>query len=606
MKFKFFLFLISVISSNLSFAQTTEGLKDTIKKLLAEQNLSGAVWSTVSDKGEIVIDAHGYKNIETKELISPTDKVHVGSISKTILAAGFLRMATLGLLTLDDPVKKHLPNLPIDNQWDKSSPLTIRHLLDHTSGLTNAKLWHIFSTTATPTTPLEFVYINNPSLLKIWARPGSIYSYSNLGYTILGMIIEKITQERYERFLDENLLKPLGMTNSTFEFVSQTGNDADKRLAYGHFDDGTAVSAIPMHLRPAGQLTTTAGDIGKFLRFMMSDGTINGEQFIRSDYLASVGKQKWTEAKKNGVPMGDALGAYSRDRYGVVGIAKNGTTVGFSAMTYMFPSHNKAFFIAYNMDSETANYDLFNKALVKHLGITTKDYISKHQPIENVISNWNGYYVPIFTSIEPFGLLDYVFSHTKVETTENGALITPFLGKKKVLIYQGKHLFSMEDRTTISHAFYKSADGELLLTDGAKTIRKVSGLKIISIAGSILLGLFGFVYVLVAGFINLIKQKIHFRTHPLFLIFISVLTLIISFIFIANQPFMKMGDITTGNILLAVASTLIPFFSAVSLLLTIKKQNRFLSTFTFWAVLFAFQFSVLLVVNKLMPIIMWN
>ncbi len=88
MKLTIFFFVISVISFNLSHAQTTEGLKDTIKNLLAEQNLSGAVWCTVSDKGEIFIDAHGYKYVETKEIISPTDKVHVGSVSKTILAAG--------------------------------------------------------------------------------------------------------------------------------------------------------------------------------------------------------------------------------------------------------------------------------------------------------------------------------------------------------------------------------------------------------------------------------------------------------------------------------------------------------------------------------------
>lgn len=606
MKFNFFLFVILVVTFNYSYAQTTEGLKDTIKNLLAEQKLSGAVWSTVSDKGDIVIDAHGYKNTQTKELLSPTDKVHVGSVSKTILAAGFLRMATLGLLNLDDPIKKYLPDLPIENKWEDVSPLTIRNLLDHTSGLTNVKLWHLFSTTATRDTPLESVYISSPNLLNIQVKPGSIYSYSNLGYTILGMVIEKITQERYESFLDENLLKPLGMTNSTFKFVSQIGNDADKQLAYGHFDDGTPVFAMPMYIRPAGQLTTTAEDMGIFLRFMMSDGTINGEQFIKSEYLASVGKQQSTDAKKNGVLMGDALGAYSRDRYGVVGIAKNGNTLGFSAMIYMFPNNKKAFFIAHNMDSETASYDLFNEALVKHLSIPTKGYNSKQQTIESEISNWNGYYIPVFTQVEPFGLIDYVFSYTKVETTENGTLLIPFQGKNSVLLYKGNHLFSMKDRTTVSHAFYRTDDGEFLLTNGTKTIRKVSGLKIISIAGSLLLGLFGLIYVFVVGCINLIKYKINFRNHPLFWIFMSILTLIFSFIFIANQSFMRMGDMTFGNILLAVATILIPIFSVVSLFLIVKMQNRFLSTFNFWAILFVFQFAFLLIMNKLMPILMWK
>ena len=180
MTFKYFSLFILVTITHFSNAQTKEELKGTIENLLNEQKLSGAVWATVSDKGEIVTDAYGYKNTKTKELLSPTDKVHVGSVSKTILAAGFLRMATLGLLNLDDPVKKYLPNLPIENQLNNTTPVTIRHLLDHTSGLTDAKLWHIFSSTATPNTPLETVYLNSPNVLKLQSKPGSIYSYSNL------------------------------------------------------------------------------------------------------------------------------------------------------------------------------------------------------------------------------------------------------------------------------------------------------------------------------------------------------------------------------------------------------------------------------------------
>jgi len=105
------------------------------------------------------------------------------------------------------------------------------------------------------------------------------------------MIIEEIAQERYESYLDKNLIAPLGMTNRTFEFTTQTGKDADIKLAHGHFENGIVVFAIPMYLRPAGQFTTTAWDTGIFLRFMMSDGTMNGKEFINSEFLASVGKQ---------------------------------------------------------------------------------------------------------------------------------------------------------------------------------------------------------------------------------------------------------------------------------------------------------------------------
>jgi CubicO group peptidase (beta-lactamase class C family) len=605
MQTKILLFIFSIFTS-LSYAQTQAELKENIKKLLNQEKLSGAVWATVSDDGEIITDAYGYKNTHTKELLSSIDKVHVGSISKTILAAGFLRMATLGLVDLDDPILKYLPNLPLENKWNNTSPVLVRHLLDHTSGLTDAKLWHVFSTTAFPNTPLETVYLRSPEILKVQAKPGSIYSYSNLGYTILGLIIEKITQQQYENYLDENLLKPLGMSNSTFHFVSQTGKDADKKLAYGHFDKGEPVAAIPMYLRPAGQFTTTAEDIGKFLRFMMSDGTVNGKPFIAIDYLKAVGKQKRTDAYQNGVPHGDALGAYSRDRYGLVGIAKNGNTLGFSAMIYLFPMEKKAFFIAYNTDSETANYDLFNAVLVNHLNLSTQPFTCIGEKIENEINNWNGYYIPVITKVQPFGLFDYVFSHTKVEISKTGALLTPFQGKNKALIYQGKCLFSMKDRTNVSHSFYKSAEKDLLITDGVKTIKKVSGLKILSIASSLLLGLLGLVYVFIHGCKNLIKHKLEYRKQPMFWTFISILMLIISIILIIDQYFMNLGNKTSANYFLAFSTLLLPILSVLTLFIIVKEQKKYLQTFRFWAIVFVIQFCVILIANKLIPVILWQ
>lgn len=603
MKIKCFLFLILMTTTCFSNAQTQEDLKGKIRNLLAEQKLTGAVWATVTDNGVIITDACGYKNNETKELLSQTDYVNVGSVSKTILAAGFLRMATLGLLNLDDPIKKYLPDLPIENKFDNTSPITIRHLLDHTSGLTDAKLWHIFSTTARVDTPLETVYLNSPSILKVQAKPGSIYSYSNLGYTILGMVIEKTTKNRYESYLDEFLLKPLGMKNSSFKFISQTDH---KKLAYGHFDDGNTVLAMPMYLRPAGQLTTTAEDIGIFLRFMMSDGIIDGKIFIHNEFLKAVGKQTLTDAFKNGLPFGDALGAYARDRYGVVGLAKNGNTLGFSAMAYMFPDYKKAFFIAFNMDSETANYDLFNEVLVKHLALPTQNFISKGQEIETHIENWGGYYLPYITKVMPFGLLDIIFSHTKVIITKTGAIQIPFQGNNKTLIYQGQNMFSMNDRINISHTFYKNSEGELLITNGVSTLKKVNGFKILCVTASLLLGMCSLIYFFLLGCVNLIKYKMEFKNKPELWIFIAVVTLFISFAFMANQQFMNLGNLTIGNALLAFATLLIPILSIVSFTLTIKAQKYYLRNITYWAHISLIQFCLLLLANNLMPIVLWK
>lgn len=95
-----------VAFTNFLHAQNNDKLK--AEWLVVRQHLSGAIWTTVMNEGTILTDAVGYKNNQTKELLSSTDKVLVGSVAKTILSAGFLRMATIGPINLNDPVNTFL------------------------------------------------------------------------------------------------------------------------------------------------------------------------------------------------------------------------------------------------------------------------------------------------------------------------------------------------------------------------------------------------------------------------------------------------------------------------------------------------------------------
>jgi CubicO group peptidase (beta-lactamase class C family) len=191
-----------------------------------------------------------------------TDKrVHVGSVTKTVLATGVLRLITTGRISLDTPVADLLPGLGFDNPWAASDPVRVRHLLAHTAGLDNLRFWQAFSLKPKIDTPLIEAFSRDPALLRVRTRPGSAYSYSSMGYGLLGLVIESVTGERYEHYLDSNLLRPLSMHDSTFEFVSQS---SDARLAMGHFEEGQTQAAVAVYLRPAGQFTTTVADMAVF------------------------------------------------------------------------------------------------------------------------------------------------------------------------------------------------------------------------------------------------------------------------------------------------------------------------------------------------------
>ena len=124
------LFCFLVLLLVLNPVHATPQLSSQVASLLEAQHLEGAVWTTLESYG-----AAGLSNRQSQEPMRQDHKVQVGSIAKPVLAAGILRLITERRLSLETPVSELLPNMAFDNPWDVSSPVRIRHLLDHTSGL---------------------------------------------------------------------------------------------------------------------------------------------------------------------------------------------------------------------------------------------------------------------------------------------------------------------------------------------------------------------------------------------------------------------------------------------------------------------------------------
>lgn len=154
--------------------------------------------------------------------MTPDTRVHVGSVAKTVLAIGVPRLVTTGKLTLDTAVAPLLPGLQFDHPWQASDPIRVRHLLEHTAGLENFRFSQAFSLRAGADTPLLEAFGDTRSL-TVRSRPGARYAYSTIGYHLLGMVIDAVAGTRYEAYLDTELLRPLGMHDSTFAYTGQTG-----------------------------------------------------------------------------------------------------------------------------------------------------------------------------------------------------------------------------------------------------------------------------------------------------------------------------------------------------------------------------------------------
>lgn len=395
------------------------------------------------------------------------------------------------------------------------------------------------------------------------------------------------------------------MLKSTFGFVSQIGENADSELAMGHLDDQTAFPALPIFLRPAAQFTTTAYDMGLFLKFIMSDGTLKGQPFIQKVLLEEMGQPQEIEAFRNGLQIGYGLGGMKRDRHGVVGFAHSGNIVGYHAMIYAFPASRKAFFISHNMDSESANYERFNEILIRHLNLEKIE-----QPVKAVspaeLSDWEGYFTPVVSRFELLAYLDVLTSFTKVVLEDERVILSPFQKPSRKLFYTGGNIFRAEGKTTGSHVFYKTAENTPIISDGFASIRKINGFRLLCHWISFCLGCLGLIYLLISGFIHLAKFKTKIITKPVRFAFLSIVLLFVPVPFFLSQSFVSIGDLTAASLLLAISTFLLPFGLAASAWLYIKNgMLKFYDKTDFLAVAFSLQWIIVLAFWGLIPFILW-
>jgi CubicO group peptidase (beta-lactamase class C family) len=536
----------------------------SLAKLLAEEELAGAVYGLVD--GEVTrTGAAGFAHHPDATPLRPDATVHVGSVAKTFIALGVLRLATQRRLDLDAPLDAVLPTVAFDNPWAARAPVTLRHLLDHTSGLDDMRLWQIFTRRADPRAPLARAFDGGPGLLRIRSEPGSQFSYSNMGFTLAAMAIESVTGERYESWLDRELLGPLGMTDSTFEFRSQTGPEADPRLAWGHQENFEPVAALPVWVRPATQLTTTAHDMTLAMRFLMSDGRRGGAPFIDEALLRAMGRPA-TEAARAGLATGYGLGLATRDRHGALGLCHLGSIVGYRGVFCLYPNR-KAFFVSYNADSENADYLRIDELFVKTLGAAT--------PVAPAASGssprrWRGRYVRAPARFDNFRYVDLLFDSAALDVEAGQLVLRRLGGEAQALTPVGPNLFRAPGRTAASLVLLPDRGAGPGFADANGTYRRIGDLFFFAHWSSLVLGITGILALLV-----LIPLRALRRREPLSqpAAFALALLLVPAPLF-AMQPFVAIGDETPASVALYAATLALPILMVAQILWAIRNRRR--------------------------------
>ena len=550
--------VVAVLLAVLPLAKATPpSLQTQTERLLKDELVAGAVWATVDLDGIVYTGAAGVQNTLTGQPMRADSKVHVGSIAKAVLATGILHLASTGRIDLDAPVDRYLPSVRFANPW-KDQPVRVRHLIDHSAGLDDMRLWQVFSTQPTPDTPLAEAFVRDPSVLAIRTRPGSQFSYSNMSLALAGMVIEAVTGERYESWLDRALLLPLDMRDSTMHFTTQEGANADPRLAWGHHDIATPAAALPIYLRPAGQFTTTARDLALFATFLLGDGEVDGRVLVSPALLREMGRPRTTDAARAGLRGGYASGLAHRDRHGVVGLCHGGAVVGFNAMLCLYPdpsaaSGGRAFVTVQNTDGDGRDTGRFDALMVGALGLPAARKDAPMPPPPGV-AEWQGRYVPSPNRVARFAYADFLFDSASL--TWDGQAFQYARGQRPVrtLIPSGGHRLLADGHSTASHVLLIGTSGERLLSDGLRTHRQVNRVAYWSMVASLVLGLLGLVWFLLVVPVRAGLGRESIRAPGV----LAVALLVLPVPLFLLQSYTQLGDLTGASLTLYGATAALP------------------------------------------------
>ena len=324
--------------------QTLEQLNEAMQTRMAEQNVPSVSYAIFNQQGLIHSQALGVKDRQSATPATTTTLYRAGSVTKTLTAIAIMQLIEQGYFDLQTPVHTLVRDLPIVNPYHETHPVRIVHLLEHSAGFDDMHFKGIYRDDELLNAHATALQVD-PEPLQVRWPPGAMFSYSNPGYGVLGAVIEQISGQRWEDYVQANIVTPLGMKHSVLTIAEAL--ERDHALPYQQDEHSAAMSAI--YLRAAGVLWTTPEDLSVLARFLASDGaTVPGLLSVPS--IRRIKQPHSTLAAKAGLDFGYALGVYHSVLNGRHFIGHNGGITGFFASYGFDPASGIGYATLHNSD----------------------------------------------------------------------------------------------------------------------------------------------------------------------------------------------------------------------------------------------------------------
>lgn len=407
--------------------------------------LAGASVVIVNDGKVLLNKGYGYANVETKK---PIDQSHtlfrLASISKTFTAMAVMQLAEQGKLDLDLDVNGYLKGMKIANRT--GSPLTARDLMTHTSGFDFTDIPEDEGDPDGPVYRLDtFVADHMPTVIR---KPGEAFRYDNYGYNLLGYLVECVSGQKFEDYIQKHIFKPLGMDNSRFVYTSELA--AKLATPYDASGEPIAQYTTYPYNSPDGGLMSTSGDMARFMLAELNGGKLDNQAVLQEKTMQAM--EQYSVSIHPDIP-GVGYGfesSFPNFNNGQFVIDKSGAGSGFQSQQWLLPKQKTGLFIALNSAKDARKMrSLLFQSFMDH-------YFPK--PITSPTSYMNTLKSELQYLEGTYSDLRLPAWHYEVEATNGGLLVTDAYGVHE--LKQLKDLLFIDDTGRLA-AFKKDDKGRI-------------------------------------------------------------------------------------------------------------------------------------------------
>ncbi|PAK53812.1 MULTISPECIES: serine hydrolase [Paenibacillus] len=373
------------------------------EKVINEFHLPGVAIGLASHGQVFYEKGFGYRDVEQQLQVTSDTVFAIGSITKTFTCTAILQLQERGKIRVHDPIKNYLPEFHL-SKGSFADRVTIHHLMTHTSGIPNLQTFPMVLYDSLTEDDFKFdptisgekqsiqplrttgEYLDYLSQLdfELLSNPGERWHYSNDGYGLLGIIIERVSGQTYEKYLHDNILEPSRMKTTSF-FMDQYRDKSVTKLYILREEEGkNKVAASPNWwdapvMRSAGFLKSTVSDMLKFAEIFRTDGiSVGGERILTKDSIKQMVKVHiW---KNPIIRQGYGYGlSVVPDFHGTTLLEHAGGIKGGGAQMFILPEKDLSGIILTNMLS-TAPTSLMNGVLN---GLDNRPVEASHVTYEN-------------------------------------------------------------------------------------------------------------------------------------------------------------------------------------------------------------------------------